>query len=276
MKVLIDENLKGKELYKFLVENKSGLIAQKKTAIKTCEPVSFNPEFFHVKEASANKTAIGAIPEDATSIRAKIVANTSMWMDSQKDVLLPDCWAKSIKDKKGRLHLKDHTFKLEAEVGEVFNIYSQDLSLSELGVNKAGVVQVLVYESDVKKSYDEKVFTKYKTGRINQHSISLNYVKLEIAINDEDFKEEFANWNKYIDLIINKEEAEKSGFFWIVPEIKLIECSAVLAGANELTPTLEVGKDTFSQPVKTTEEQPLNQPYFDWSKAIKETQFIKN
>src|SRR5438105_5289153 len=204
MKVLIDENLKGKALYKFLVENKSSLINQKKSGLpKTTDPVSCNLEFFNLKDNTASKTAIGNIPEDATSVRAKIVANTFMWMDSQRDVLLPGCADKTIKDGKGRLHLKDHTFKLDAEIGDVFNIYTQNLSLSELGVNKAGTVEVLIYESDVKKSYDEKVFTKYKAGKINQHSISLNYVKLDMAINDEDYKEEFANWNKYISQIIN-------------------------------------------------------------------------
>ena len=276
MKVLIDENLKGKALYKFLVENKSSLINQKKSGLpKTTDPVSCNLEFFNLKDNTASKTAIGNIPEDATSVRAKIVANTFMWMDSQRDVLLPGCADKTIKDGKGRLHLKDHTFKLDAEIGDVFNIYTQNLSLSELGVNKAGTVEVLIYESDVKKSYDEKVFTKYKAGKINQHSISLNYVKLDMAINDEDYKEEFANWNKYISQIINKDEAEKAGFFWIVPEIRLIECSAVLAGANELTPTLEVGnKDTFSQPVQATEEKPLEPEAFNWSANIKQTKFI--
>lgn len=271
MKVLIDESLKGKDLFSYLIANKSHLISQKKSSFKTTDPLSFSPEFFNVKDNKASKTILGEISVDATSVRAKIVANTALFMDSQKDVLLPGCWDKTIRDGKGKLHLKDHTFKLEAEVGDVVNIYSQNISLSELGINKAGTIEVLIYESDVKKSYDEKVFTKYRTGKINQHSISLNYVKLDMAINDEDYKEEFANWNKYIGQLINQKEAEQSGFFWLVPEIKLIECSAVLAGSNELTPTLEVGKNTVMQPVHTTEEQP---PSFNWSEAIKQTKFL--
>lgn len=279
MKVLIDETLKGKELFDFLIANKSNLIAQKKASIKTTDAISYHPSLFHVKGSEVIKTDIGTISPDASNVRVKLVANAAMWMDSQNDVLLRDNWKKTIKDGNGRLHLKDHSYKLESEVGDVVNVYSQDVSLSELGLNKSGTTQCLIYESDVQKSYDEKTFNKYKTGRINQHSIGLNYVKLEMAINDADYKEEFANWNTYIDQIINKEDAEASGYFWIVPEIKLVEVSAVLAGANILTPTLQVGKQsdnsTDEQPLKDTVKQPQKSS-FDWKAAIKETTFIQH
>lgn len=274
MKVIIDETLTGKELYNYLVANKQQLIAQKKSSIKTTDTVSYNPEYYTVKEKTSVKTLITDIPEEATKVRVKIVGNSAWWFDSQQDVLLPDCWNKSIKDGNGRLHLKDHTYKLEAEIGDVFNIYPQDVSLTDLGLNISGTTQALIYESDVQKSYDEKTFNKYRKGKINQHSIGLNYKNILMAINDEDYKEEFATWNKYIDRIINREDAEKRGYMWIVPEIKLIEVSAVLLGANELTPTLEVGKNTFAQPEPSTVEEPSNEPVFDWSAAIKTTNFF--
>jgi hypothetical protein len=277
MKILVDENLKGKALYEFLVKNKMDLIQQKKASIKTTDAVCFSPSLFNVKGDATEKADIGAVPDDATKVRVKIVGNACMWMDSQKDVLLRESSKKTIKDGNGRLHLKDHTYKLEAEVGDVVNVYLQDVSLTELGLQKAGTTQCIIYESDVQKSYDEKVFTKYKKGKINQHSIGLRYADLKMAINDEDYKEEFANWNAYIDQIINRDEAEESGYFWVVPEIKLVEVSAVLAGANILTPTLSVGKQseesTDEQPQKSTEQQP--QEVFDWKGAIAQTTFIK-
>lgn len=254
MKVLIDDTLKGKDLFNALLANKSQLIAQKKALPKFTEAVCVTPDLFHVKEQQAVKTAIGYVAPDATSVRVKLVANTALFMDSQKDVLLPDCWAKSIKDGKGRLHLKDHNYSIDAQVGDVVNIYSQEVSLTELGINQAGTTQSLIYESDVQKSYDEKTFNKYKSGNIRQHSIGLQYVKIDLAINDSDYKEEFANWNKYIDQIINKEDAQAAGYFWIVPEIKLIEVSAVLMGANELTPTLTVGSGKSGMEAENTEE----------------------
>lgn len=277
MKVLIDENLRGKSLYDFLVQNKSTLILQKKASIKTTDAVYFSPSLFNIKGDSTEKTDIGNVPDEATKVRVKIVANACLWMDSQKDVLLRDSSKKTIKDGNGRLHLKDHTYKLEAEVGDVVNVYLQDVSLTELGLKKSGTTQCIIYESDVQKSYDEKVFTKYKKGKINQHSIGLRYADLKMAINDEDYKEEFANWNAYIDQVINRDEAEESGYFWIVPEIKLVEVSAVLAGANILTPTLSVGKqsedDTEDQPLKNTVQQP-SEKAFDWKSAIAEKTFI--
>ncbi len=78
-----------------------------------------------------------------------------------------------------------------------------------------------------------------KLSKINQHSIGLKYIKIALAINDEDYKEEFEVWNKYFENVINKDKAEVNGFFWAVQEIKLIENSAVLFGSNEVTPTLD-------------------------------------
>lgn len=274
-KISIPENYTGKQLFDFLVKNETQLRAQKKALPKFTDPIVAAPEYFNVKEKTAIKTIIGDIAEDAVSLRAKFVGNAANWFDSQEDVLLPDCWKKTISEGAGRLHLKDHTYKLEAEVGDVVNIYSQIISLTELGLVTPGTTQCLIYESDVKKEYDAKVFDKYKRGRINQHSIGLNYVKLFLAINDDDYKEEFATWNKYITQIINREDAEARGFFWAVTEIKLIECSAVLLGANKLTPTLEVSKmHTSIQPDEdSTDTKPLEK--FDLSAAIQNTKFSK-
>jgi hypothetical protein len=260
MKVIIDENLQGKELFKFLVENKSQLITQKKSMLKRTDAVSSVPAFFSIKNDVAVKTAIGEIPADATSVRVKIVGNTALWCDSQMDVLLPDCWTKSIKDRKGMIpHLHDHIHELDAEVGDVQSIYSQDVSLTELGLNKQGSTQSLIMESDVKQAYNPKVFNKYKTGRIKQHSIGLQYVKIGMAINDEDYVAEKELWDKYYPLVINQDAVNEKGFFFIVPEIKLLEVSAVLFGSNELTPTLDVNAktDTPIEPQESTHDEPL-------------------
>lgn len=266
------EDLKGKELFKHLVENKSELIAKKKALPRKSDGIGGSPYFYEVDGSSIKKTDIGSIPKNATTIRAKIVANTSMWLDSQRDVLLPDCWARTIKDGQGRLHLKDHDYILDAEVGDVVSIYSMDLALSEFGLNKTGIAQSLIYESDVQKSYDEKIFNKYKSGRIQAHSIGLQYKDIRLAVNDEDFKEEFAEYNKWIDRIINKDEVNEEGFFWAVYQIKLIEVSAVIAPSNILTLTLSVKNDTPNWPLdESTEAKPSK---FDISAAIKSATFF--
>jgi rubrerythrin len=261
-KTLIPENLKGKDLYKFLVENKQQLIREKKSLIKRTEPLQFDPSIIMPAAKTVAKKDNGETEEtfipDADTVRVKVVANTANWIDSQLDMLIDDCWKASIKNRKGMIpHLHDHYQCIEGKIGEVASIYSQDMKLSELGINKSGTTQVLVFETDVMKSYNEKVYNQYKLKKINQHSIGLQYVNISLCINDEDSEKEFDFWNKYYPLVINKDMADEYGFFWVVSEIKLLENSCVLFGANELTPTLEV-QDSSNQPAKSTDHYPLN------------------
>lgn len=261
-KIIIDETLKGRELFDFLIANKSDLIAQKKAIIKTTDAISSNTFF----TSKATKAA-----EDTGSIHVKVVANAALWMDSQMDVLLPDCWKRSINNRKGMIpHLHDHVHTVDAVVGDVTDIYAQDISLRELGLDKSGSTQCLIFETDIVKSYNEKVYNLYRQGKIKQHSIGLNYVKIEIAINDEESQKEFDFWNKYIDKVINREEAEGRGFFFVVSEIKLLENSAVLFGSNELTPTLDAKHPTPG----TDENHSSTVTDFDLDKAIKTTKFF--
>lgn len=271
-KIIIPENLKGKELTTFLVENKSALINQKKSAIKKTDPVGCIPALYILNGKEAKKAApedIAATLEQRNSVHVKVVMNTALWMDSAWDVLLPDCWKASINSRKALIpHLHDHVHEIGAEVGDVTDIYSQNVSLTDLGINKKGKTQCLIFETDIQRDYNEKVFMKYAGGKIKQHSIALNYVKLEIAINDEESEKEYDYWQKYYDQLINPELADETGFFFVVPEIKLLEGSAVLFGCNELTPVLDVKADSPVVPVTT------DAPPFNLMDAIKKTKFF--
>ncbi len=111
---------------------------------------------------------------------------------------------------------------------------------------------------------------QYKEGRINQHSIGLQYLDLELAINDEESEKEFDFWNKYFDQIINKEKAEELGFFWVVKEIRLLENSAVLFGSNEITPTLDNNVEKTIEPSEDTQaKEPEQSTSIDYK-------FLKN
>ena len=138
------------------------------------------------------------------------------------------------------------------------------IDLSVLGYPATGKAQALIMISDVKKEWDEKLYTLYNDLAVRQHSIGMQYVQLRLALNEKDYKEEFAVWNAHYDSIINKEEVDRRNYFWWVSEIKLYENSAVLFGANELTPTLEVSQpsspdtgksDTDPEPKKLTSDQ---------------------
>ena len=230
-----------KELFKYLIENKSKLIAQKKAMPITVDSPFSRSSIMKIAEPKSTQSNVSS----SDNIRVKIVGNTANWVDSYFDLVLPNAPNRSINNRKHLIpHLKDHDYRIAAEIGDVVDIYTENVSLRDLGLDIDGSTQAVIMLSDVKKSYDERSFAKYKAGKANQHSIGLQYVKLELAINDESEEAEFATWQKYYDQIINKEVVDESGFFWAVLEYKLIEISLVLFGANELTPTLDSGKST--------------------------------
>lgn len=239
MRVKIPEFQTKKDRFEYLIQNKSRLIEQKKSMPIKSDPVYFGSTKVFNKGENAfksNEPVLG----DLDTLRVKVAANASNWIDGHKDMLLPGAAMKSIKERKGIIpHLHDHIHELDAELGDVVDIYYQTLSLIELGFNSPGSTDVLVFITDLIKSYNPKVFEKYQKGKIKQHSIGLQYMKLELCINDSDYEKEQDFWNKYYPQVINKDVADEDGYFWIVPEFKLIENSAVLFGSNILTPTLD-------------------------------------
>lgn len=231
---------------KEIVEKKAELIALKKAEVKLTKGGLSGC----VNEASHvyNK---GVFKDSDDSLSRTIIGNTYLWMDSHEDVHAKNCFAKSIKEKgKNAFHLHDHEFKITAKVGEPQKIYEDIISWKSLGINKEGSTQALFMDSEILKDYNSQIYNEYKNGKINQHSVGMQYVKIDLAVNDEDYEDEFKVWQDNIDNIGNKEQAEEKGYFWFVREAKLIEISAVLLGSNELTPTLE-NKEAVSDTSKT-------------------------
>ncbi len=249
MLITIPQNLKGKELYKFLVANKAQLISQKKSVIKHTDPISFAPHFISTPVATKQVGVKAAGEEDEVvlpglgQLHVKVVANTAWFCDSGMDVLTDKCYDRSVKEK-GILipHIEDHTWKSTSHVGDVKSVYTQLVSFKDLGFKGSGMTTSLIFETLIREDYNCNVYKFYKNGKINQHSIGLFYMSIGLCINDKDYLPEFELWNKYYDKIINKELVDERGYFWIVPEIKVIENSCVLFGMNELTPTLETSE----------------------------------
>jgi hypothetical protein len=245
-----------KEMFSYLKENKQTLIEQKKSMPIYSDCVNFGSTRIKVGGvAKANKPVDG----DMDTLRVKVIANTANWIDSHNDLLIPGSWNKTISERKGIIpHLHDHIHQIGAKVGEVHDIFSSNFSFAELGIAGKGNTEALVFITDIIKSYNEKVFNQYKRGMINQHSIGLQYMKLDLAINDESSTKEFEYWEKFYPQVINKSAADESGFFWVVQEIKLIENSAVLFGANEITPTLDNNLGKNIEPINFTQQvEPL-------------------
>jgi hypothetical protein len=149
---------------------------------------------------------------------------------------------------------------MTAKIGRPSKVYEKEVAWNDLGVSKTGNTTVVMMDSDIMKLYNATMFEQYKDDQVDQHSVGMIYVKLELAVNDPEYKEEFAEWNKHINTIGNKAEAEKDGMFWAVYEAKLIEISAVLQGSNPITPTLEAkGKGAVED--VTEEKNGNNTPF---------------
>lgn len=218
-----------------IVKNKAELISLKKAQIKTV-----NGGLTNVSKEFALK---GVFKDNELSLDRTIVGNTYLWMDSHDDVHAKNVFSKSIKENKSIFHLHDHEFKLTSKVGEPKSVYEKEISWGDLGVNKEGSTQALLMDTEILKDYNPQIFDAYKTNKINQHSVGMVYVKIDLAVNDAEYEDEYKAWSDNIDSIGNKEVAEEKGYFWLVREAKLIEISAVLMGSNELTPTMQENKE---------------------------------
>lgn len=213
-----------------IVANKAELIQLKKAEVKTVKGGISSI-------TKTNATIKGVFKDNDNSLERTIVGNTYLWMDSHDDVHAKGCFTKSVKENKSIFHLHDHEFKITSKVGEPKKTYEEDIAWKDLGVNKSGMTQALFMDTEIFKDYNSQIFNEYKAGRINQHSVGMQYVKIDLAVNDESFEKEFKVWQDNIDTLGNPEKATEKGFFWLVKEAKLIEISAVLLGSNELTPT---------------------------------------
>jgi len=244
-----------------IVKNKKTLIRAKKQtpifsecAIKTLPKTTLKTEV--IKSAGES--------EDPNRLKVTIVGNTALYCDSHGDVLGVGCYEKTVNEQGANVpHLVDHKHSLEGKIGKTLRLYTEMIDVKQLGVLNSDVetTEVLLMDSEVVKEWNPKIFQLYKDKEVNQHSIGLQYVRIELAANNPDYKEEFEVWNKYYSQVINKDEVNKRGYFWYVSEIKLYEISAVLFGSNDLTPTIETEKsEEIPTPSADTLEEKSEDP----------------
>jgi hypothetical protein len=165
------------------------------------------------------------------------------------DMLTSDAYTNSIEAKGTSIpHIADHKQSSTSHVGDVTAVYTKDITLKDLGYPGKGTTTSLVMETTIRQDYNPDVYKFYKNGKIDQHSIGLRYRDMAMAINSkhEDYVEELAVWDTYYPGVINKEVVDKTGYFWVIKEVDVIENSCVLFGANSLTPTLAIKSDTLS------------------------------
>ena len=214
--------------------DKKELVRFKKASIKFTDGSKSQP----LKLKAVSK---GELPTDTEdSIFRSIVGNTYYWMDSHEDVHVKGCFTKSIQENKP-FFLKDHEFKTGSKIGEFIETREQLISWKDLGIEMEGETISLVHDAEIIKGYNESLFAQYKENKVNQHSVGMYYIKVELAYDDPTDKEAFALYSKILPLLGNMDQAKENGFFYVVSEAKLQETSAVLRGSNSLTGVLNEG-----------------------------------
>lgn len=236
------------EMFTALKESKKELISLKKSAVKFSDPNGLTI----VGKSDAIKSLKPKTEIEYGSYVYPII-NTTKYMDSHGDVHLDGIWNKSAKEQSGKTYL---LINHELSVGKVIaqpkdvEVMVKSIPWKDLGRDYDGNTEALIFKAKLTERSNKDGFLAYKENDPVEHSVRMQYVKIDLAINsdDEDFEVEKALWDAVYPQIANKEVADESGYFWAVSEAKIFkEGSMVLAGSNDATPTLydiEPSKDT--------------------------------
>lgn len=240
----------NKEAIKQLVADKQAIIKKKRSMpVKRGLAVGWeNQGAISLDKTKALKMEEGEMKAGAY-VDVKVIANLSGWLDSDDDVILRGAYTKTIKDKGPSKFpfLKDHKYSVDSIIGDTLKVDIEEYRLMDLGYNSPKTSQALMFQARVWKDYDKAMYYKYMNNAIKQHSIGLQYVKMELAVNDPEFEHEYKIWQQYSDQVVNIDKAEEIGYFWAVQEIKLLENSAVVFGANPMTPTISAQQGEKSE-----------------------------
>src|SRR5690349_51732 len=235
-------------LFHYLVTEKEAIIAQKKSIVKRAE--GGLSATFHVEppEGFATKSKpVYSNDKESGILKRTVVANTYWWMDSHSDVHLGRgaegenaIFSESIKGRESKVFpIDQHNWSLDGKMGKSLVLYEALISWRALGVGKTGMTEALFADAQIERSKNEKRYNDYLNDEVDQHSVGMRYIDIQLAVNDEEeYPKEFAVFQKYISKIGNRQAVEKQGYFFAVGKAHLSEYSAVIAGSNELTPTM--------------------------------------
>jgi hypothetical protein len=275
---IIPLDLTGKALLDFIVKNESLIFHAKKSEVKQADSISFTTMFVNEKGFLVNKAEITETQVDPTKIKAVVVINTTNYLDSHGDVHIPGLWKKSLSDNKsnGFYLLNSHSRQFKDVIAEGCSAVAKRMSWKDLGIDLPGITEALVFTCIIDQNRNDYMFSQYQKGYVKKHSVGMQYVKIVTCINDEDYPVQKENWDKYIEMVANKQDAIDEGYFWAVLEAKVIEGSAVLFASNCMTPTMEVSEieeddATKNEPPQSTHDQPATKSLLE---LINETTFI--
>lgn len=255
----LPDGLEKQDKINWIAERIDDLIYEAKSMIKEADSIPF----MVITERSDFLDKAGLESNVEGVIKVRVIINTTNLLDSHDDVHIKGIWKKSLKENKRIKHKQEHgrTFKDIIADKEDLKAYTKMYSWRDLGYDKDGETEALVFDSTIRKSRNEEMYNEYKNGNVDNHSVGMIYGKMLFAADSEldEHAQLKINWEKYYPEIANKEDADTRGYFWAILEAKAREGSAVPDGSNFITPTLSTSRKTHSQKAKRKAEQSLSE-----------------
>lgn len=229
-----------KEMLAELVANKSVIEDAKKSTIKQSDAILIS-----IKPEGAEKSEDTSKVDYGDTIYP--IINTTNYLDSHGDVHGKDIWNKSVNDQAGKLY---YIINHDLSIGNIIALPKdvkpvlRTMNWSDLGRDYKGKTTALVYEVKLTDLAPKQFIQLLQAGHPIENSVRMQYVSLAMCVNDDEYKDEYANWQQYIGEVANREDAEELGYFWYIKEAKIVkEGSAVLFGSNDVTPILNEIKE---------------------------------
>jgi len=231
------------ETFKFLQQNKSIILFEKKYTFKKADSINSIVDFSDKSGVEIKSNEVEKLnPDLLNEVKVKSVLNTTNIIDSHLDLHLPNLWKKSLDEVKELYLLQEHQMKFDRIITDNVVASTKNMNWKDLGLSYDGKTQALIFDSLIDKNRNPFMFNQYLKGYVKNHSVGMKYVKIQMCVKSEDkyFRDEKDAWEKYINEAVNKEVAEEKGYFFAVTEAKLIEGSAVPLGSNFVTPTRSI------------------------------------
>lgn len=237
----------------WLIKNQDELIMEAKMMVKEADGVLYlghsSPEYVAITGKSASE-------DTEAALKRSLIINTTNIYDSHKDVHFNGIWNKSVSENKNIKFLQEHQMRFDKIIAHKDDLkaYVKEFTWKDLGFDFEGKTEALTFDAIIKAARNPYMFNMYKEDEVDNHSVGMNYQKVQLAINkadDEDYAAQKAVWDKYFPMIANKNAV--GAYFWAVTEAKVIEGSAVPIGSNQYTPTRSRSK--HSEIIITPEPQ---------------------
>ena len=171
-----------------------------------------------------------------------VAVNSTRILDSHQDLHLDNLWNKSVKDLQGKNYLVDtHVLSINTTIvrKEYIEMLTAIVPFSMIGKDYPGDTEILIYKFPKDKVINKIAKEWLDSGDDIEASVKMRYTDIVLAMNsnNKEDKAELENYNKYYDIIANKDDFEDEiYYFWGIKQAQNVqESSLVLFGSNNAT-----------------------------------------